>query len=59
MAAALAAVVTAMAAGELTPDEASMVASVLEDRRKSIETVEHENRLRTLELKAGDHGDNI
>jgi hypothetical protein len=59
VAAALAAVVTAMAAGELTPDEASMVASVLEVRRKSIETVELENRLRTVERKAGDHGDNI
>jgi len=54
VAAALAAVVTAMAAGELTPDEASMVASVLEVRRKSIETVELENRLRVLESKSND-----
>ena len=49
VAAALAAVVTAMANGELTPDEAQMVASVLEVRRRSIETVEHENRLCLLE----------
>jgi hypothetical protein len=49
VAAALAAVVSAMADGELTPDEAALVASVLEMRRKSIETIEHENRLRLLE----------
>jgi hypothetical protein len=53
VAAALAAVVRAMADGELTPDEAALVASVLEMRRKSIETIELENRLRTLEMKAG------
>jgi hypothetical protein len=51
VAAALAAVVSAMADGELTPDEAALVASVLEMRRKSIETIEHENRLRILETK--------
>jgi len=49
--AALAAVVAAMANGELTPDEAALVASVLEVRRRSIETVEHENRLRILEAR--------
>jgi len=52
--AALAAVVGAMANGKLTPDEAAMVASVLEVRRKSIETVELENRLRVLESKSND-----
>jgi hypothetical protein len=51
VAAALAAVVSAMADGELTPDEAALVASVLEIRRKSIETIEHENRLCILETK--------
>jgi hypothetical protein len=51
VAAALAAVVSAMADGELTPDEAALVASVLEMRRKSIETIEHENRLCILETK--------
>jgi hypothetical protein len=54
VAAALAAVVSAMATGELTPDEAALVASVLEMRRKSIETIEHENRLCILETKT--HG---
>jgi hypothetical protein len=52
VAAALASVVGAMADGELTPDEAALVASVLEVRRKAIETVELENRLHRLELKA-------
>jgi len=51
---ALAAVVGAMANGKLTPDEAAMVASVLEVRRKSLETVELENRLRVLESKSND-----
>ena len=55
VAAALAAVVTAMANGELTPDEAQMVAAVLEVRRKSIETVELENRLRILEARTDAH----
>ena len=50
--AALAAVVGAMAAGELTPDEASMVANVLEIRRKSLETQDLEARLSILETRA-------
>ena len=54
VAAALAAVVGAMADGELTPDEAQMVASVLEIRRKAIETVELENRLAVLEARTDD-----
>jgi hypothetical protein len=49
VAAALEAVVGAMANGELTPDEAQMVANVLEVRRRAIETVELERRLRVLE----------
>ena len=50
---ALAAVVEGMAAGDLTPDEAQMVASVLELRRKAIETVEIERRLAALENRDG------
>jgi hypothetical protein len=38
-----------MAAGELTPDEAGAVAGVIEAKRRAIETVEHEERLRILE----------
>jgi hypothetical protein len=49
VAAALEAVVGAMANGDLTPDEAQMVANVLEVRRRAIETVELEIRLRVLE----------
>ncbi len=44
-----AAVVAAMAAGELTPDEAAAVASVLENQRRAIETWDHEKRLQALE----------
>jgi hypothetical protein len=56
VAAALEAVVGAMANGELTPDEAQMVANVLEIRRRAIETVDLENRLRVLEsMTDGQH----
>jgi hypothetical protein len=56
VAAALEAVVDAMSNGELTPDEAQMVANVLEVRRRAIETVELENRLRVLEsMSDGKH----
>lgn len=46
---ALAQTVAAMAAGELTPDEAATVAGVLEVKRKAIETVDLERRLSALE----------
>jgi hypothetical protein len=46
---ALGTIAAAMAAGELTPDEANAVAGVIELRRRAIETVEHEDRLRKLE----------
>ena len=46
-----AAVVAAMAGGELTPDEAGLVAGVLEARRKAIETVELEARVAALEAQ--------
>jgi len=42
-------VVAAMAAGELTPDEAAAVASVLENKRRAIETWDHEQRLQAIE----------
>lgn len=49
-----AAVVAAMAKGEITPAEAASVASVLEAQRRAIETNDHEKRLQEIEeaLKA-------
>lgn len=44
-----AAVIAAMARGELTPDEAAQVASALESQRRAIETHDHDVRLRALE----------
>ena len=49
IAAAMAALTTAMASGDLTPDEAATVASVLEIRRKTLETEELSLRLQALE----------
>ena len=49
-------VLAAVAAGELTPDEASTVASVLEVKRCSIEVVELEARLAALEQAAAERG---
>jgi Family of unknown function (DUF5681) len=46
---ALGTIAKAMATGELTPDEAGAVAGVIEAKRRAIETVEHEERLRKLE----------
>jgi Family of unknown function (DUF5681) len=46
---ALGAIAKSMAAGELTPDEAGTVATVMEADRKAIETVELEERVRRLE----------
>jgi uncharacterized protein DUF5681 len=48
---ALSAAIAAMAAGEISPDEAAAVAAVIEMRRKAIETVELEQRIRALEAK--------
>ena len=45
--------ISAMARGEITPDEAARVASVLEAKRKAIETVELERRLAALEQRSG------
>jgi hypothetical protein len=49
--AAFSAVVTSMAAGELGADEAALIASVLEAKRKTIETVDIEKRLAAIEAK--------
>src|SRR3954454_14872658 len=50
---ALSLTVAAMAEGEITPDEAAVVAGVLETKRKAIETVELEARLTHLEQQVG------
>jgi hypothetical protein len=49
----LGAVVTLLAAGHPTPEEASAVASVIEGQRRAIETAEQEARLRAIEEKIG------
>jgi|SRR5512132_1843294 hypothetical protein len=50
---ALGTVADAMAAGELTPDEASAVAGVLEAKRKAVETAELDERRRRLAQTLG------
>jgi hypothetical protein len=47
------AAIQAMAAGEITPDEAATIAGVLEAKRRAIETVEIERRLQVLEEQSG------
>lgn len=47
--AALGAIANAMAAGEVTPDEAASVASVLEVKRRSIETADLAVRIEAIE----------
>ena len=44
-----AALVAALSAGEVTPEEAASIASVLEIQRRAIETHDHERRIRELE----------
>lgn len=44
-------VATAVAGGELTPEEGSAVASILEMKRRAIETTELENRISALEQR--------
>jgi hypothetical protein len=46
---ALGTVADAVGAGEITPDEGQAVASILEAKRKAIETVELESRIAALE----------
>ena len=52
VAAAQGAVISAMSEGNLTPDEAHIVSGILEGRRKSIETIELEDRVIELEKKS-------
>lgn len=52
-----AAVVAAMAAGTITPDEAAAIGQVLEGQRRAIETHDHEKRIRGLEAKKKDGPD--
>jgi DNA-binding GntR family transcriptional regulator len=44
-------VVAAMAAQQITPEEAKAVADVLESQRRAIETHDHDKRLQALEQK--------
>ena len=46
------ATIAAMARGEITPDEAATIAGVLEAKRKALETVHLEERVRKLEQEA-------
>jgi hypothetical protein len=48
---AIGALVTAVADGALTPDEAATVAGLLEAKRRALETVDLEQRLATLESR--------
>ena len=43
--------VQAVGEGEITPEEGQVLSNILESRRKSIETVEHEQRLSELEKR--------
>lgn len=57
VAGAIAAVVRAVAAGDLTPDEASTVASVIEMQRRAIDTHDLADRLAAIEARlAGEKG---
>ncbi len=49
---ALSAAIEAMASGEITPEEAAIVATVLDNRRKAIETFELEERISAIERKS-------
>ena len=46
-----AALVALMAAGQVTPEEASSVSNVLDNQRKALETYDHELRIQTLEAE--------
>lgn len=53
VAAAVDAVLQGVARGQLTPAEGQMIATILEGRRKAIQTEEHEARIRALESGSG------
>ena len=40
-----------LSSGQLTPNEAQTMTNILENRRRAIETEEHEARLRALEAQ--------
>ena len=40
-----------VSSGQLTPTEAQVIANILDNRRRAIETEEHETRLRALEAQ--------
>jgi hypothetical protein len=48
------AVVSAMGAGDLAPDEAAVIVGVLEAKRKAVETVELDRRIQELERRSAD-----
>jgi hypothetical protein len=50
------ALLEAVAAGELTPAEAGQVAKLVEAHRRTVETVELEQRLQRIEEAQGWHG---
>jgi len=45
-----------VAGGELTPDEVAILSNILEARRKTFETQDHENRIAQLESERGKRG---
>jgi hypothetical protein len=49
------ALLSEMADGSLSPEEAAIIAGILDARQRSIVTVEHEARLAALEAKEGDN----
>jgi hypothetical protein len=51
--AALEAVMSAMAAGEISAEEAGDVSAVIESRRKALESIDLEERVAILEARAG------
>lgn len=53
---ALAKVIEAVAGGEITTDEAQGIAAVLETRRRSLELIDLEKRIATLEARGGMEG---
>ncbi len=53
---ALGSVLGAVASGDITPDEGSTVAGIMEAKRRSIEVVDLEKRLAALEVAATQRG---
>lgn len=47
------AIMSAVANGEITPEEGSVLSGILEARRKTVETEEHERRIAELEARHG------